>query len=86
MKISNEWLESENKDLKYYLNISRPHDCNKGVYSKPIIILVEHNEKDQLNADSIAERIKRELNCDVFSGEIYYNSGDEPLIKSSHQY
>ena len=81
-----EWLESENRNLKYYLNISRPHDWNKGLYDKPMIIIVENNGNDQIDADSIAKRIKKELECDVFSGEIYFDSKDEPLIKSSYKY
>jgi hypothetical protein len=81
-----EWLESENRELKYYLNISRPHNWDKGEYDKPIIIIIEDNKQNPIDANKIADRIKGELNCDVFSGEIYYDSKDQPLIKTSNKH
>lgn len=69
-----EWLESKDRNSLYYLNISRPHDWNKGIYDKPILIKVESNEGKQLDESIIARMIRDELRCDVFAGEI---SGDE---------
>ena len=64
-----EWLESSDKKSKFYLNISRPHDWEKGEYEKPIMIIVESNIEEPLNEEEIAKMIKEELKCDVFAGE-----------------
>ncbi|PIA77437.1 hypothetical protein BFR04_08290 [Gaetbulibacter sp. 4G1] len=81
-----EWIESSDRKSDFYLNISRPHDWEKGMYDKPIMITVESNTKVNLNEAEIAHKIKKELNCIVFAGEIFADENDNPIIKEKREY
>ncbi len=81
-----EWIESKNENSKYYLNISRSHDWNKGDYDKPIMIKIKSNSNKKLNEEEIAKMIKEKFRCDVFVGEILVESSDNILIKNSKKY
>jgi len=81
-----EWIESSDRKSDIYLNISRPHDWNKGEYGKPIIIKVESNNGIKLNEEKIARSIKERLKCEVFAGEIFADKNDNPVIKEERKY
>jgi len=81
-----EWIESSDRKSNIYLNISRPHDWNKGVYEKPIMIKVESNNGIKLNEEKIAKSIKERLKCEVFAGEIFADENDNPVIKEERKY
>ena len=81
-----EWIESKDRESSIYLNISRPHDWKKGEYDKPIMIIVESNNGTELNEQEIANKIKRELKCDVFAGEIFAEKQDNPIIGEKRKY
>ncbi len=81
-----EWIESSDRKSNLYLNISRPHDWEKGEYKKPIMIIVESNNGIELNESEIALRIKKQFNCDVFAGKIYTDQNDNPVIEEKRKY
>ena len=81
-----EWLESSDRKSNLYLNISRPHDWKKGEYKKPIIIIVESNNGTELSELEIAFKIKKQLNCPVYSGEIHADRNDNPVIGKKRKY
>ncbi|MGB0521661.1 MAG: hypothetical protein ACPGJS_01815 [Flammeovirgaceae bacterium] len=81
-----EWIESIDKKASYYLNIRRPHNWEHGVYDKPIIIKVETNDGTDIDEIKIALKIKSEFRCDVFAGEIFADSDDNPIIKEERKY
>ena len=81
-----EWIESSDSASSLYLNISRTHDWEKGEYNKPIMITVESNTEEDLNEEKIANLIKDELNCEVFTGEIFADNNDNPIIGEKRKY
>ncbi len=81
-----EWIESSNRESDLYLNISRPHDWEKGEYDKPIIIKVESNNRIELNESEIAFKIKKQMNCEVYAGEIYADRNNNPVIGEERKY
>ena len=81
-----EWIESSNKNSKYYLNIARTHVDLKGEYNKPIMILVKSNAKEELDEQGIAFRIKHVLKCDVYAGDICADDNDNPIIGRHRKY
>ena len=81
-----EWIESSDRTLNIYLNISRPHDWEKGEYDKPIMITVESNNENKLNEEEIASMIKNGLKCEVFAGEIFADENDNPVIGEKRKY
>ena len=81
-----EWLESEDDTAKFNLNISRSHNWKTGDYDKPILILVHSESEPVLNESQIAMRIKDRFNCDVFAGEITFESYDKIIIGDHRKY
>lgn len=81
-----EWIESNDRKSNVYLNISRPHDWEKGEYRKPIMIKVESNNETELNEVEIALKIKKQLNCDVYAGEIHADRNNNPVIGEKRKY
>ncbi len=81
-----EWIESSDRKSNIYLNISRPHNWKKGEYEKPIMIIIQSNNGEELNEQEIAEKIKKELKCDVFAGEIFTDKNDNPIIGEKRKY
>lgn len=81
-----EWIESSDHKSDLYLNISRPHDWEKGEYDKPIMITVESNNGTELIESEIASKIKKALNCDVFAGQIHADRNDNPVIEEQRKY
>ena len=75
-----EWIESSDQKSNLYLNISRPHDWEKGEYDEPIMIEVKSNNGNVLNELEIALKIKKQLNCEVFAGIIHADENDNPVI------
>ena len=81
-----EWIESSERKSELYLNISRPHDWVKGEYDKPIMIRVESNNGAELIESEIAFKIKKQLNCEVYAGEIHADRNDNPVIGEKRKY
>ena len=81
-----EWLESEDDTAKFNLKISRSHNWKTGDYDKPILILVHSESEPVLNESQIAMRIKDRFNCDVFAGEITFESYDKIIIGDHRKY
>ena len=81
-----EWIESNDHKSNFYLNISRPHDWEKGEYDKPIMIIVESNSETKLNELEIAFKIKKQLNCRVYAGEIHADRNNNPVIGEKREY
>lgn len=65
-----EWIESKDRASKFYLNISRSHDWEKGTYSEPINMIIEKNLKEPINEDEIGKKLFDEFRTTIFFGEL----------------
>lgn len=82
-----EWIESENRNSSFYLNISRAHhDWQKSRFNEPIIIMIEPNNGQKLNEEEIALMMKDKLECEVFAGEISIGKNDKIIIGRKKKY
>ncbi len=81
-----EWLESVDRQSDLYVNISRPHNWSKGEYDTPIKMIVESNNGVELNEAEFARRIKKQLKCDVYAGEILDDQQHDKSIRYERKY